>query len=382
MNPFKLLHAKLGTWCRNTYELGPIETKRYLALEGLRGLAALLVFFVHFCDQSAPYLTGTSLLLAMKTKALGNSGVDIFFALSGFLIYGSLLMKHTPYFEFLKRRLRRLYPTFLFILVIYIALSYLFPGENKIPNNYKDAAIYIISNILLLPGIFSIKPIITVAWSLSYELFFYLIVPLLVIILNFRKWNKTFRILFLFALMLTWVIFTLPHPRMALFICGMIAFEMIDQVQLTASKATIKILDFDINFMDVSFITAALVYIYFCSPSIDETFLLLILIVSVFILLTGSLVAGGRLNNWLSSVPIRWLGNMSYSFYLSHSLALKFVFLIAHKFLPLSLGSLAAPLLLVTAFSISWMVGTALFVLIEKPFSINYRTMKFNRPKY
>ncbi len=113
-----------------------------------------------------------------ECRVLGNTGVDIFFGISGFLLYGIVLEKRQNYRQYLKRRIHRLYPTFLVVLAIYVGISVVIPQYSKLPHSIYQAVIYVAENVCMLPGIFNITPIITVSWSLSYELFFYLTIPL------------------------------------------------------------------------------------------------------------------------------------------------------------------------------------------------------------
>ena len=69
--------------------------------------------------------------------------------------------------------------------------------------------------------------------------------------------------------------------------------------------------------------------------------------------------------------PMRWLGNMSYSYYLIHGLALKAVFMVLPMMLPRSMfdiwffwGFLGV------AFVLTLVPAGFLFVLIERPFSL------------
>ena len=69
--------------------------------------------------------------------------------------------------------------------------------------------------------------------------------------------------------------------------------------------------------------------------------------------------------------PLRWLGNMSYSYYLVHGLALKGSFLLLSKVLPgLDSGAAVFWLLLPVSFVATLPPSAALFLLIERPFSI------------
>ena len=52
------------------------------------------------------------------------------------------------------RRIRRIYPTFLSVFLIYLSLSIAMPHESKIPSGMLDAALYVIANALLFPAFF------------------------------------------------------------------------------------------------------------------------------------------------------------------------------------------------------------------------------------
>jgi peptidoglycan/LPS O-acetylase OafA/YrhL len=94
------------------------------ALDGLRGIAILLVLMVH----SVPPIQGNSTLAAALNSLFhsGVFGVDLFFVLSGFLITGILLdSKRSPHYfrSFYIRRILRLFPVyygFLFVLTVIV----------------------------------------------------------------------------------------------------------------------------------------------------------------------------------------------------------------------------------------------------------------------
>ncbi len=128
------------------------------------------------------HTAGTKALIE-GVHSVGNTGVDLFFVLSGYLIYGALINKASPYLRFMLRRVLRIYPVFLVMMAIYLLLCWAFPQNSKLPARVDDAVIYVAQNLLLLPGMTGIKPLITVAWSLSYEMFYYLLAPVVIALL-------------------------------------------------------------------------------------------------------------------------------------------------------------------------------------------------------
>lgn len=180
------------------FEFGPGERHRVLAMEGLRGIAVLMVFGVHYVALFFGWLAPghASAAVADGMREVGHAGVDLFFVLSGYLIYGAVIRRPVDLRRFLSRRVERIYPTFLAVFVLYLALSFVFPAQSKIPAGTGSAALYLVANLLLLPGLFPIEPMITVAWSLSYEFAYYLTLPLLVAALGMRRWQVGRRVAF------------------------------------------------------------------------------------------------------------------------------------------------------------------------------------------
>ena len=111
-------------------------------MEGLRGLAIFLVFLVHYVTLMEPWIVTQSTLRSIATAlhTIGNTGVDLFFVLSGYLIYGSLITRPQRFGRFMARRIERIYPTFAVVFVIYVGLSFLLPAQSKIPAGFSSAA--------------------------------------------------------------------------------------------------------------------------------------------------------------------------------------------------------------------------------------------------
>jgi len=104
-------------------DAGRMMPKHIRALDGVRGIAILMVLLVHFYRRE---LFHDHVLLNMVTGRLagaGNYGVELFFVLSGFLITGILLdYRHEPasLVKFYARRSLRIFPLY------YAALAVLF----------------------------------------------------------------------------------------------------------------------------------------------------------------------------------------------------------------------------------------------------------------
>jgi exopolysaccharide production protein ExoZ len=386
------LRVGIGERLARIYELGNVNSPdRNLPMEGLRGFAVLLVFFVHYHAVFSPWLAPGSYSFAVSefVGTVGLSGVDLFFVLSGYLIYGWTIRKYSSYAKFIRRRIERIYPTFLAVFAVYLVLSALFPSENRIPAQASSAVVYIIENILLLPGLFPIQPIITVAWSLSYELFFYLFIPVLVSGLRMRVWSGGRRVVFfvLSAILYTAFCFVGPivyaHIHLIMFISGILLFEAVYTYKLHQRVA--PRIDYAVYF--ILALTFPLYYALSIHPEVfaflpgvkelNENYRMILLFGSfwIFTLACFSPVTfSSRIFSW---TPLRWLGNISYSYYLIHGLTLKGIALVVLRLVPAQGLSTAAFWLGLPAFFFLTLVSASLlFILVERRFSIHVPAAK------
>jgi len=356
---------------------------RILALEGLRGFAALLVFLVHFHGLFAVFLAPHSFVRKASRFAgsLGNTGVDLFFLLSGFLMYGIVLNKAPAFGSYLYRRVKRLYPVFIAVLAIYLALSRIIPQESRLPIPLGRAGLYVLANLAMLPGMLPIRPLVTVAWSLSCEWFFYLLLPLSIWGLRMRRWRAKARVGL--VLLLCAIYYGLcmahfgSHSRLIMFGSGICLWECANNC--TAASRLPSWGEYAAIFaMAASLSVAGLANIQspssMLSPATFPGLLGPLLFVSMFFFVLYVLQHDGILRTLFSRDWLRAIGNMSYSYYLIHGLALHGVQwamrrLTPGRLLPLALFlALTCVSLLVTLAAAAW-----LFLTIEKPFSLSKR---------
>ena len=156
------------------------------SLQYLRAFAALWVLLTHVLQR-----------LDMKPNGIafaGQWGVDIFFLLSGFIIY--LTTKdYSSWKAFTIKRIFRIYPAYLLCLILYTAYRVVYDGT-------VYNAVTIIQNILMIPfsGPIGFKSLIVgQAWSTCYELYFYALLTIL-LLLGISKRRLLPVILVLFAI--------------------------------------------------------------------------------------------------------------------------------------------------------------------------------------
>ncbi len=160
-------------------------------LDGIRGLAILAVLLSHAADllHVLPYLRPHSGWVDRLRELLvpGWGGVDLFFALSGFLITGILLRARggPDYFRnFYARRVLRIFPIYYLFLTCSLIGSFFWPG---LAENLPYGKLQIFSFFIYLQNwpvfwkdMLGLTGLWGVYWSLAVEEQFYLIWPAMV----------------------------------------------------------------------------------------------------------------------------------------------------------------------------------------------------------
>jgi peptidoglycan/LPS O-acetylase OafA/YrhL len=157
-------------------------------LDCVRGVAILAVLFYHgFASRQNVEVFAGFPKVFVQLASLGWTGVNLFFALSGFLITGILLDgKHHPqyYRRFYLRRALRILPAYYGLLLLLAILGrYGLQGPNISWAFLGLSAIYL-ANVTVL---FGVPTQFGVLWSLAVEEHFYLIWPVIVRNVSRRK---------------------------------------------------------------------------------------------------------------------------------------------------------------------------------------------------
>ena len=165
-----------------------LERGHILALDGLRGIAILLVVACHFVSNLQITADGWAWPLVAFAHA-GWAGVDLFFVLSGFLITGILIDARgsSSYFKaFYARRALRILPAyygFLFVIFIVLPLVNVTVGDNAMLARQHQGWYWLhLTNVMMalgeLPGHGPYPN--TLFWSLAVEEQFYFLWPAIV----------------------------------------------------------------------------------------------------------------------------------------------------------------------------------------------------------
>jgi len=319
--------------CLFVHIFRPVLNKadKILSIQYLRGLAALGVVFCHLGFSLTDYPT---LSLAFS---FGQIGVPVFFFISGFIIVYSLDKsgyKANQFFTFLIKRSIRIDPPYWAIIILYIGLGYFlnhlssYKGE-LFTFNFGQFAAHI---FYAIP--FSRYPFYNhIFWTLCVEFQFYILIGLL----YFLSHNKVYRIVFL-------VVFgainlfhfngdALIFNYSAIFALG-ISFMMFCENR-TNLNAILPVL--------------FLCLIAFCH---GITIAIVLLVACIAVMLANKKIK-----------PLYFLGNISYSLYLTHAFVweictgiFKRIAIIQYQLICFSIG-------LVIAILFAWLF----YLLIERP---------------
>ena len=161
-----------------TVTLGQLVSGRMPALDGLRGIAILLVLAHGFDVIQTSHGPGHAVDLALD---LGWIGVQLFFVLSGFLITGILLdTRKAPgyYTNFLIRRVLRIFPLYYAVLIVAFVVA---PHVFHVPPGHGEHQIWLWTYLTNFAEPFGRgEPVFPHFWSLAVEEQFYVLWPVVV----------------------------------------------------------------------------------------------------------------------------------------------------------------------------------------------------------
>ncbi|MBU6159230.1 MAG: acyltransferase [Bacteroidetes bacterium] len=185
------------------------NTNHVKVLDGLRGLAILIVLLAH---SSNAQLFFHEHLNFQKT---GKIGVYLFFVLSSYLLDKQIIKAYRDnkisgkyWWNYVLRRLLRIYPLFIISLLIYFALFNL--GMTKTNWNLN----HVLKHLLLIEGR-------SFYWSIAMEMKYYLISPLLLLMIHkYLKWDARLSFMFLTLLIASSIMATFSFPAIKFSIIG------------------------------------------------------------------------------------------------------------------------------------------------------------------
>jgi exopolysaccharide production protein ExoZ len=275
------------------------------AIQYLRAIAAMSVVIFHLSWQLY-WLRPT--IQALTTL---QSGVDLFFVISGYIMFystsgGSSLGPG----EFFKRRLIRIVPLYWVATLAMIAVLFLAPHLVKQSVFKVDHAI---ASLMFFPMInpadrFSYAPLVWVGWTLNYEMLFYVFFALGIALGRRRPWQVFIvSALPIFALVSSGYIFTpeglmkfYTDPIILEFVFGMLVAAIVTRER--SPKASWI-------FIPLFLLFAAL----YCAPAGLQDYRF-----ARFGTLSAFIILAALRAPWPRVALLRLIGDASYSIYIIH----------------------------------------------------------------
>lgn len=142
----------------------------------LRFLAATAVVAFHVRGVAPNYIIvpNPDFLYALHH---GGHGVDLFFVISGFIIFYATHRTNPTPARFLQRRLERIVPLYFFVTFAVVALAFAFPLTFGATDWFTPR--HILKSLGFISFTDGEMPVVYLGWSLEYEMYFYLCVALL-----------------------------------------------------------------------------------------------------------------------------------------------------------------------------------------------------------
>ena len=298
-------------------------------IEGLRGVAILLVVLFH---ARVPALAG------------GFVGVDVFFVLSGYFITGLLVREREAtgdvgLNEFYGRRALRLLPALLVVLLATLAIVFTLyaPIDRPLVAGTARAVALHAGNVEFARGALdyfgsSDNPLLH-TWSLAVEEQFYLVWPLLLVVLvpillrddadpaAMRRMATRAVVVaglasLVASLVLTttaqpWAFFGMPTRIWEFALGGLLSLVLVDRIDASPRGATL-LQAFGLAAIGVAVAT------YDRATPYPGAAALLPALGACALIAGGARATGGAITRALGAEPLRWLGRVSYAWYLWH----------------------------------------------------------------
>ncbi len=293
---------------------------RYVSLDHWRGVAALAVVLFHgFGSARIVHLVVHPSIAWLKALSdYGWLGVDLFFVISGYCIAANLYRmacSNLGSWGFFRDRLFRIYPTYWVACILAIALNTVAAPFNHVsladnlPANWTAA----LGDVLLVEPYLHTAPFLLVSWTLVYELGFYLLAAF-----GYALWRRGINLYGLFVVAIglaVWGLWGVPWlggyvlqlwPE---FLCGGVVFFCLWLKNLRPSIALWPLV-----------ILLGFAILGNILPLPGQRCLEMTLAAAFACLLVLLHPYDGQIARWRSLHWLAWVGTISYSLYLTHTL--------------------------------------------------------------
>ena len=321
-----------------------MNSKYRADIDGLRAVAIVLVIAFH----------------AFPTVLSGGFiGVDVFFVISGYLITGIILSglrsSELSFIDFYARRARRILPALSVVLAGVLAIGW----SQLLPATYQSLGLHAFAGALFFPNLLSwsevgyfdaaaeTKPLLHL-WSLGVEEQFYLVWPLLLLVLGKRRSRLTLGLSLIVAGSFLYSCYATAHQPAAAFYSPVSRLWELGMGGILA-LANLRVKNWEfVSFFGIALIVGSAIVIERTSP-FPGVLALIPVIGAALVIIFGSNILGRK---WPVSV-----GHISYPLYLWHWPLLSFA-------TTAGLTSLSARIVVIV---LSFLLATLTTLFVERP---------------
>jgi peptidoglycan/LPS O-acetylase OafA/YrhL len=338
---------------------GASRTETVVAIQYLRAVAAGLIAFQHAMGIPA---------FVHYTAHFGTVGVDLFFVISGFIMWTTTERSKRGAVQFWLARIVRVVPLYWLFTTIYVAAALVTPKSFYAV--HLEAA-HIIKSYLFVPAMHPnlglIAPVYTLGWTLNYEMFFYLLFGCCL----FVPWPRT-RIALLataFVLLVAGGLLAQPQSVVPRTYTDPIMLEFLAGVMLAIVSPVLMRCG---TLAGLALITAAILWVavVYGSGFVPER------IVSHGIPAVIAVAGALMIEPAARARPSRFwlmLGDASYSIYLAHPFAQRILLIGVNR--TIGVGAIAPTLYVLTALTVGIAGGVICHFVIERPLLIAGRRL-------
>lgn len=316
-----------------------IQDRTWLSIQHLRGLAALSVAVFHACQWSQlPF-------------SIGAAGVDVFFVISGFVMWTVTAGREARPRDFVKRRLIRVAPLYWLVTLVLVA------GALIVPQRFPEVQPTVRHVLLSLLFVQHYSPaglpfpVLPPGWTLNYEAVFYLVFAAGLWLPERRRLAALTVALTALALAgFVWppAYVMLLNPMFLQFLAGVWLARM-------AQKGLLPDRSFGWLLIGAGVALFTIIELSRIDPDLWRP---MVWGVPALMLAAGAVTVEAD-GGWPPIAGLRTLGDASYSLYLTHTLSI--------GALAMTMGAWNPPLFIPTALLVAVATGLATYVWIEKP---------------
>ncbi|HEV7322595.1 MAG TPA: acyltransferase [Ensifer sp.] len=322
-------------------------------IQYLRAVAALGVVIFHAAERTGHHF------------AIGAAGVDVFFVISGFIMWVISARRPMSPLTFLRDRLQRIVPIYWLATAVMVlgGVAGLFP-------NLVLTTGHVLASVLFIPmhspSNGEIWPVLVQGWTLNYEMFFYAVFALMLLLPRSRRLiAMTTAFLLLVAIGLLFdsdnaLFITYTRPILLEFVAGMIVAEFWLRGGVPGAVFGLALIA-----------TAAAGFAALAVLGLPFDELVLGPLAVLLVVGTLALERGG----WFRSGGLAMLlGDASYSIYLWHAFAISVVVKVCGL---AGVSPFTSALLAVGA---GTTLGVVVFLLLERPLARRLRSRSYSKP--